>query len=324
MKILTKLPLLATILAFLLAAIGLLSSLREFFLALFALVPLASAINLLRKRSWGGYGFALVQAAQILSVLLLLWRGEIPIRVFAATAGFNLLLVLLFFFAGRSLSIEHHPKGWRFPWIAAAILMLVPLFFFRPVLIPSAGMEDTLLIGDRVVVRTFPSFNPSRGDIVAFYYPADRRQIYIKRVLGVPGDHIRIASKRLYVNGVALAEPYAVHKSPSIDSYRDNFPNDPSNIPAPAGSPMMRALKEMLDHHVQGGEVVVPANRYFVLGDNRDNSLDSRYWGFLAASDLIGKPFLIYDSKQQPVSSIPIPGAATVPVTRWNRILKWF
>jgi signal peptidase I len=134
----------------------------------------------------------------------------------------------------------------------------------------------------------------------------------VKRVFGVPGDHIRVAGKIVYRNGAALKQPYAVHKTDYVDSYRDNFPSEPNN-------PFTDAAREMLKNQVVNGELVVPDGKYFVLGDNRDMSLDSRYWGFVGSGDLIGKPLLIYDSANQELLSGKSTGSHRV---RWNRLLK--
>src|ERR1039457_3550110 len=143
----------------------------------------------------------------------------------------------------------------------------------------------------------------------------DRHQTFVKRVIGVPGDRIRISEKVVYRNGTALKEPYACHKTEYQYLYRDNFPSEPNvNLAAPA--------LEMLAKHVVNGEVVVPEGKYFVLGDNRDSSLDSRYWGFVDSGDLIGKPLLIYDSEEQPVDDA-MTGMATFPHrVRWGRLFK--
>jgi signal peptidase I len=179
-------------------------------------------------------------------------------------------------------------------------------------------MEDTLLIGDHILVRVFPPIHPKRGDIVVFHYPLDRRQTFVKRVIGIPGDRIRIASKVVYRNAVALHEPYAVHKGSGIDPYGDNFPA-PFNTLHLSSEKVLQAAKDMLDHHVKNGELVVPPGKYFVLGDNRDNSLDSRYWGFLDHSDIIGEPFLIYESEATSTDPAGPPRHVRV---RWNRIFK--
>lgn len=172
-----------------------------------------------------------------------------------------------------------------------------------------------MLTGDRFLVRSFPRPTPMRGDIIAFVYPIDRHQTFVKRITGVPGDHIRISQKILYLNGARATEPYATHKVDYMDSYRDNFPGNPN-------SPLYAPAMDMLEHNVVNGEVVVPAGKYFVLGDNRDQSLDSRYWGFVSFDDIIGRPVIIYDSQEQSTVDLTgnhAPGSHRV---RWNRLFK--
>jgi len=168
-------------------------------------------------------------------------------------------------------------------------------------------MADTILIGDRLLVRRFPMPSIGRGDIVVVRSPLNRAESFVKRVIGMPGGRIKLVNKVVYRNGSALTEPYATHKSAFMDAYRDNFP---------AGSPpAAQGAEDMLAHHLVNGEVVVPESKYFLLGDNRDDSWDSRYWGFSRREDVLGKPFLIYDSKQPPSDSGARP-------TRWSRIFK--
>ena len=312
-----KLPFVAAIVAFLLAAIGLLAALQQPVLALFALVPLVAGIGILRKRVWSAYGLALFELTQLAAMLLTSYRtGAPPTSQLVFTIGLNVVLILLFFMAGRSLAASGATRGFVTPWIAVCCLFTLPLVFVRAFVIPSGGMEDTLLIGDHIVTRVFPRVQPARGDMVVFRYPIDRRQTFIKRVIGLPGDRIRIASKTVYRNGAALAEPYAVHRFDSPIKYRDNFPGDAAAVPELPDPRQMRALQDMLRNHVTNGEAVVPAGKYFVLGDNRDNSLDSRYWGFLDPSDIVGKPILIYDS-----SEASTPGSVT-RIIRWRRLFK--
>jgi signal peptidase I len=122
---------------------------------------------------------------------------------------------------------------------------------------------------------------------VTFRYPTDESKIFVKRVIGLPGDHIRLAGKQVIRNGRRLSEPYVQHNASRADAFRDNFPADPPTlIPA-------RGL-DMLAHHVSGGEVIVPAGSLFVLGDNRDDSADSRYWGFVPRENVVGRPLLVY------------------------------
>src|SRR6185312_7194742 len=186
-------------------------------------------------------------------------------------------------------------------WTVTIILLLFgTTTLLQAFVIPSGSMEDTLLVGDHVLVDKLtyspggsvskyllPYEDVHRGDIIVFRYPVDIQQMFVKRCIGVPGDHIRIANKQLILNGKAENEPYAYHKTGYIDSYRDNFPAMPNvSIARPA--------QEMLTNHTVNGEVVVPPGEYFAMGDNRDWSLDSRYWGFVPRQNIIGKPLIIY------------------------------
>jgi signal peptidase I len=221
-------------------------------------------------------------------------------------------------------------------WIITVILLLFgTTTLLQAFVIPTGSMEDSLLIGDHLLVDKL-AYAPSgpvsrfllpytpvrRGDIVVFRYPADVRQTFVKRVIGVPGDRIRIVNKEVLLNGRRLEEPYKVHKTSYVDSYRDNFPSEPNTrIDARA--------QEMLSRNVENGEVTVPPGCYFVLGDNRDSSLDSRYWGFVPRDNIIGKPLLIYWSYDAPTHRLAGPGfqlehwkdlaANFVSKTRWRR-----
>ncbi len=321
MKIPAKLPQVAAVVAFLLAAIGLLSAAQQIALAIFALIPLAAGIGILRKRIWSAYGFAIFEGAQLLIIPILLTRmGNAPKLQLVFTLCFNAALALLFWAAGRALAVSSDAKrGWALPWLVVACAFVLPFFFVQAFVVPSGGMEDTLLIGDRILTLVFPKIQPADGELVVFHYPVDKRQVFVKRVIGAPGDRIHIANGIVYRNGAALKEPYAVHKFVSAGSFRDNFPSDPAQSPLQPGSPDLKALNDMLQHHVSAGEVKVPPGNYFVLGDNRDNSLDSRYWGFVASSDLIGRPFLIYDSQEPANAQTPGHSGSRI---RWNRVFK--
>src|SRR5450631_4390987 len=128
--------------------------------------------------------------------------------------------------------------------------------------------------------------------MVLFLSPQDRSMVLIKRVIAVPGDHLRISRKAVILNGTVLDEKYALHKAGEPDFYPDDYPNE-SSLPGCAEG------HETLSLRVVNGEIVVPAGKYFVLGDNRENSLDSRCWGFVSAGDVIGKPLMICDSLDQ-------------------------
>ncbi len=310
----------AYIVAFAMAGLGVIYLLatRQIVLLPFAIIPLIAGIGILRGRVWSAYGFALFESAQVAFVPLVLLRAEgsaTAVRAGAVAAVLAGVLIALFFSAGRSLAAAGAQRGWAWPWIVLSALTAIPVPFLQAFVVPTGSMENTLLIGDRVLVQRFPKPNPERGDLVVHVYPIDRHQIFLKRVIGVPGDRIRILAKIVYRNGTAITEPYAVHKTDYEDSYRDNFPSMANvRLEAPA--------REMLINDVVNGEVVVPAGKYFVLGDNRDSSWDSRYWGFVSSGDLIGKPLLIYDSRDQPNQATLNGRAAGLGGVRWDRLLK--
>lgn len=183
----------------------------------------------------------------------------------------------------------------RIAALVGTVLVLLGLFTgamlcFQLYTVGSDSMADTLQRGDRIVVEKISRLldrEPTVGEIVVMRYPLNPAEVYIKRIVGVPGDRVRIVNKRLYRNGAVVEEAYAKHVSRFVDSYRDNFPSTP-NFPVSA------VVAEMLQKHVQGSEVVVPQGKYFVLGDNRDDSADSRYWGFISKGDIIARPLIFH------------------------------
>lgn len=188
-------------------------------------------------------------------------------------------------------------------------LMFVTSFVFQAFEIPSGSMENTLLIGDHLLVdRLAPSAkagwvgslipyrNLARGDIAVFVAPAQPGVYLVKRIVGVPGDRIRLRDGVLYVNGQAQQEPYVKKIPPLYERYRDEFPTV-----SPSGYPdIARGWPAVLRKNIQGDEVVVPPGHYFGMGDNRNNSLDSRYWGFIPEENVIGRPLVIYWSFETP------------------------
>jgi signal peptidase I len=178
----------------------------------------------------------------------------------------------------------------------------------RGFIIPTGAMEPNLLIGDRIWAEDVdPSdIEIQRGEMVIFTYPIDESQIFIKRVIGGPGDRLKIQDKALVLNGKAVDEPYVEYKTQYIDNYRDNFPST-------ANVRLYEPALDMLENHVEQGEVVVPDGHYFVMGDNRDHSLDSRYWGFLPKEMIIARPMRIY-------FSIEVSAETETETVRWDRI----
>ena len=195
----------------------------------------------------------------------------------------------------------------------AAVLvtgLFIITFVMQAFEIPSSSMEDTLLIGDHVFVNRV-QFSPKtswigpilpyrqikRGDIFVFLHPKEPGLYVVKRVMGIPGDRIHLRDGVVYRNGEKLDEPYVI-SSPNhfYDSYRDNFPaappSDSNNV-----NPDWALI---LPQHIEGEDIVVPENCYFGMGDNRDVSLDSRYWGFVPKENVIGRPLFIYWSFRTP------------------------
>ena len=187
--------------------------------------------------------------------------------------------------------------------MAVILALFIRTFVVQAFKIPSGSMKETLLIGDHILVNKFiygvklPFFDktiieikaPKREDIVVFKYPEDPKLDFIKRVVGVAGDVVEIRDKNVYLNGEVVQRDYAIHTQPhslpAAFSRRDNF-----------------------------GPVTVPANSLFVLGDNRDNSKDSRFWGFVDLDAVRGKAFMIYWSWNKRNQG------SFLNYVRWNRI----
>lgn len=169
--------------------------------------------------------------------------------------------------------------------LALVLALFIRTFFVQAFKIPSGSMIPTLLVGDHILVNKFiygvrnpitrklwiKGKTPERKDVIVFIFPKNRKLDFIKRVIGLPGDVIEIHNKKVFVNGLPLDEPYVIHTDPNIlpreISPRDNF-----------------------------GPVKVPPGHLFVMGDNRDQSNDSRFWGFVPIRDVKGKAFIIYFS----------------------------
>jgi signal peptidase I len=191
--------------------------------------------------------------------------------------------------------------------VVVALFLLT--FVLQPFLIPSESMERTLLVGDFLLVNKqifapsggehgmmrwlMPYRDVQRGDVVVFHHPDP--PYLVKRVVGVPGDHIRIEGGRVSVNGVLLDEPYAAFEPVAPNQFGEDFPTsiytDPNVDPT-----WWRELQSL----TWNGELVVPAGEYFMLGDNRNHSKDSRFWGFVPRRAIIARPLVIYFSLRRP------------------------
>jgi signal peptidase I len=305
----------ASIAAFLLVGLAVLAALTGQMAGLItAPVFLIGGIGIVRRRVWSAYGLAMFQAAQLLSLLVVMFRGASPFVGTQMLAGAILALAVLFFVSGRRLVASGGKKEHVVPWAVLTGLTVVPavLFvFLLPFAMSSASMENTLVVGDMILVQR-PGPVVKRGDIIVFRYPMDIKQKLVKRAVGIPGDRIKVVDKQLYVNGVKLNEPYVYHMTDYTDSYRDNFPGEP-NVP------LYPPARRMLEQNVRNGEVIVPDGLYFAMGDNRDSSLDSRYWGFVRKEDVIGNPVMIYWSYER---KSDLSGRQTEGHIRWSRLFK--
>jgi len=238
------------------------------------------------------------------------------------------------------------PKETTPEFIASmAIVVVTGLFVITFALqafeIPSSSMENTLLIGDHVFVdrmmlapvtkwidKLIPYRDPRHGDIFVFISPAQPGLYVVKRVMGIPGDRIHLQDGVVYRNGERLDEPYVVRKG-DYNGYRDNFPR----VPPSEYDDVTAAWKAELPSHIQSGDLVVPAGVVFAMGDNRDVSLDSRYWGFVPRENVIGRPMFIYWSFITPRDEYQRQGLADrvawlfdiiihfIDKTRWSRML---
>jgi len=210
--------------------------------------------------------------------------------------------------------------------------------------IPSSSMENTLLIGDHVFVDRISIAPPTHwavfehyrkiqhGDIVVFLSPETPGLYVVKRVIGIPGDKIHLRDGVVYRNGEKLNEKkYVQHKIGDYNPYRDNFPAVP---PSEMYGVRNEKWTQELPSHLEGGDIVVPPDSYFAMGDNRDVSYDSRYWGFIPRKNVIGRPMFVYWSFITPADQYQMRSAGDrvgflahiiihfFDQTRWSRTLR--
>ena len=215
-------------------------------------------------------------------------------------------------------------QPWWLDWTAGlfpviAVVFLLRSFLFEPFKIPSGSMIPTLLVGDLILVNKFtygvrlPVVNtkitqgnaPQRGDVMVFRYPPQPSMDYIKRVVGVPGDEVAYLNKRLTVNGKPVettalpdffdqdAMRYFKQFDEQLGEHRHRILNTPE-VPAFVQSASQFKFRENCRYSVEGVSCKVPEGHYFMMGDNRDNSLDSRYWGFVPDENIVGKAFFVW------------------------------
>ncbi len=238
---------------------------------------------------------------------------------------------------------RHHFSDWpeSLGSLSATIVIaiFVVTFIVQAFQIPSESMESTLLIGDYLLVDklhfgndhfwswALPYRKVKHGDIVVFRYPVHPSEHFVKRVVGVPGDHIRLVNRQVYVNGITAVEPYAHHFRPH-DPFRDEFPRIDLPVAGLNGAWWLQ-MKKLVDD----GQLIVPEDNYFVMGDNRDDSLDSRYWGFVPQENIVGRPLVIYWSMRNSEANAGTTAGDKLSrflyamshlgqITRWDRTLR--
>jgi signal peptidase I len=241
-------------------------------------------------------------------------------------------------------------KQWRMDRVGSLQSLLTTIivavfiitFVVQAFQIPSESMEDTLLIGDYLLVdklrygggrfseHVIPYQAVRHGDIIVFKYPVDPRQYFVKRVIGTPGDRVRLVNRRVYVNGVLQDESYVRYNGPPQDAFRDQFPQVMMPVPD-VDSGWWLQMRKL----VEDGQLIVPEGNYFVMGDNRDDSRDSRYWGFVPRENIVGRPLLIYWSVRDSSPDLPLTPTAgdklfhfayalthLFQITRWDRTFR--
>ena len=243
---------------------------------------------------------------------------------------------------------ESHPATVREYVESLLVTVILALFgttfIVQAFKIPSQSMEPTLLVGDHLLVNKFifggrgnwydhflPYREIRRGDIIVFKFPFQDHPHYVKRVIGVPGDHVKIVDQQVYVNGKRIIEPYIVRDPTApYDPFGDNFP---PRSPQYLQANMQPEWADEIFNYIHDGEIVVPPEKYFAMGDNRDHSWDSRFWGFVDRDAVMGRPVVIYwsvigdhdDGADRNVNSWVLNLLDTVlhlpSRTRWSRML---
>jgi signal peptidase I len=241
--------------------------------------------------------------------------NETPVEFIASLTGLLVIVLFIFTFVGQNFEI------------------------------PSSSMEDTLLIGDHVLVNReqfapathwmgplLPYRNIQHNDIVVFLSPMTPGLFVVKRIIGLPGDRIHLRNGKVFRNGEEVDQPYVIHQRPGRDDpYRVNFP---TVAPSPSDQ-LADYWQASLPQYIQGEDLVVPPDSYFGMGDNRDVSYDSRYWGFIPRKNVIGRPLFIYWSFITPPDQWQMRGIGDrigfflkhtllhfFDETRWSRTLR--
>lgn len=229
--------------------------------------------------------------------------------------------------------------------VTAILALYFTSFILQAYRIPTPSMEPTLLVGDYLLVNKFvfggrgawyeralPYRPIHRGDIIVFKFPFADHTNYVKRVIGLPGDRVRIVDQLVYVDGHLLTEPYAYRPDGMSEPYGDNFPPAPGPNAYIPSSMVQKEWRDEMFQFIHNGEITVPPHKYFAMGDNRERSWDSRYWGFVDEGAIMGRPMFIYwsvTSEADDGSDQSISDGATSVVdlllhlpsrTRWSRM----
>ncbi len=179
--------------------------------------------------------------------------------------------------------------------------LFIVTFLVQPFQIPSGSMEKTLLVGDFVLVNKqvfapagrwaglLPYREPTHNALVVFHYPVHPQELLVKRLIALPGDRLHLRDNHVFLNGEQIDEPFAQYRPAGRSSFRDRFPNLQEADPA-----VEAAWWTELRARMRGGELPVPPGRYFAMGDNRNNSQDSRFWGLVPRDNIVGEPLLVY------------------------------
>jgi signal peptidase I len=225
-------------------------------------------------------------------------------------SAYMLLLGDGIFTAVRQVTANQRPTHtWR-SYVLGVLLLFVTIFVLSdnvPDRIPGVraykmtadSMSPTLTSEDRIVadMRYYRSHALQRGDLIVFKFPYQGKPVYIKRVIGVPADRVKIVDQEVYVNGARMSEPYIVRDPSALsDSFGDNFP---PRSPEYLEASMQPEWAAEIFHYIHDGEITLPPDKYFTMGDNREHSWDSRYWGPIDRNKILGKALYIYWSKDK-------------------------
>lgn len=275
------------------------------------------------------------------------WRALLYLALYIATAGVPFVLalvglwprglpwwfILIPVYVGAAIDAhrlakadgQHHARPWYSRWYGLTVVLLLIMLFsqgmreflIEPFRIPSGAMMPTLLVGDNILVNKLANL-PSRGEVMVFHYPENRALLYIKRVVGLPGDKVDYGNKQLAINGkpavrglesdysyVSYVEStsrfvWGKHLTETTNGRTYSILITPDTPPIQLTGVRAFPLRENCQFSEAGFTCRVPAGHYFVLGDNRDSSSDSRYWGFVPEANVVGRAFMIWWNTDAP------------------------